>query len=946
LVNLTPQDRLDIFDRHCTGIQESGSDSYQYSAQCPFHDDTNPTFSFNIQEGVFSCKKPTCEAADGGNIATFLMKYYGIDSHEVPSKLMEMGYVDRISDNEPIDKEVVEKHHSLLMKNDQAKSFLKNHRGINEDSMRKFKLGYDGSRLLIPVRDVDGAYVNVRKYSTSADAKYLPWDSGYSASLFPINNLLDSDLVLLVEGELDAVLADQLGYPSLTTFGANTWSEGWNHLFANKIVYICYDNDDAGDEGRKKVAKNIYEYASSVNFVDLPVEEKGADFTDYIHVMGHSKDDFDNLMDEAEEFIVKDKPKETSDDDEPYKVKLGDASHKRFYQKEIETEVLVTGKATSPSIIPDEVTVTCDMDRGEKICNGCPMKEAHGVKDVEIDDAETVVDMMNTTKHQQNQAIKKHVGIKNCNQFEVMDDQNNNIEEVRVIPEVDIKDQNTSEYVVRDAFYVGHGIETNKSFRMKGKTIAHPRTQKVTHLFDEAVPLQDTVDNFVATDDVKDDLEIFRPDPGQSIEEKFSEIYDDLVANVTHIYQRNDLLGAVDLVYHSPLSFQFHDRMIDRGWLELLVLGDTRTGKTETVKSLCSHYAAGELSIGENSTYAGLVGGVEQLGDEWMMTWGKIPRNDKKMLIVDELSSLSQEEIGKMTGMRSSGVAEIVKIRTERTNARTRMVWMSNPRSNRTLSDFGLGVQAIPELIGKPEDISKFDMVVTCSSDEIDAEVYNQFDHDDVEHRYTSDLCHDLVMWVWSRGPDQVEFHDEAVRKILESAQWFGEKYSPAIPIVEAANQRIKLARISAAVAARMFSTGDEREKIIVKPEHAEFASRFLNSLLTKESLGYDIFSENRKKEQNLKNKEKIKNLIMGNRMTDTESFVDNMMDNKNFTKTDFVSFTGLNKGDAKKVLQLLLRNRAIKKSGNKFTTTTAFSKLLREIKSKDYGSDKNVNFI
>jgi len=946
MIELDKQDIHDIFERHCENIKQASSNKDQFYSCCPFHDDENPSFSFNIEKGKFKCQYPGCPAHEGGNIASFLMLEYGIKKEDVPKKLMQMGYRERTVDNEPIDPSIVEKYHSLLLKNDEAINFLKDYRGINKNSIRKFKLGFDGERLLIPIKDIDGTYVNIRRYASNANAKYLPWDSGYSASLFPIKNLVKSDWILLLEGELDAILGDQVGYPSLSTFGAGTWSSDWNSLFSGKIVYICYDNDEAGQTGAKNVAEQIYDYADKVHKIELPVEEKGADFTDYIHNMGHDKSDFDNLIEQTDPYIIKDKEKDEEDTNEPYEVPLATASHKDFYQKEISTECMVTGKAISPSIIPKKVRISCNVHRG-KTCNGCPLKEKQGLGEYELTEPETKIDMINCTTNAQINVIKEAIGISGCNQFEIDEIENSNVEEIRVIPEVDISDYATkdNDYVVRDCYHIGHGMETNKSYRMKGKTIAHPRSQKVTHVFEETKSIQDDVDNFILTDEKIEGMKKFQPE-GDDVEGKLAEIYEDFVANVTHIYQRDDLLCSVDLVYHSPLSFNFNGDFVRKGWLDLLVLGDTRTGKTATVESISAHYGAGELCIGENSTYAGLVGGVEKIGDEWMLTWGKIPRNDKKMLTVDEISSLTTDEIGRMTGMRSSGVAEIVKIRTERTSARTRMVWMSNPRSNRTLSDFTYGVLAIPELIGKPEDVSKFDFVVTCSSDEINPEVYNKFNHEELEHKYTSNICHDLVMWAWSRRPQDIEFTDEAIKQILNSAEWFGKKYSAAIPIVEAANQRIKLARLSASVAARLFSTDEEYEKVIVKKEHAKFASKFLNSLLSKPSLGYDLFSDNRNKDNHLQNEEKIKDVIQNGNLPDSESFIDNVLDNKSFTKTDFQIFTGLDKGTSQQFLSFLMQNRAIKKYGNKYAPTSAFAEALRDLKRHKYTGGKKVSFL
>src|SRR3546814_7187092 len=75
------------------------------------------------------------------------------------------------------------------------------------------------------------------------------------------------------------------------------------------------------------------------------------------------------------------------------------------------------------------------------------------------------------------------------------------------------------------------------------------------------------------------------------------------------------------------MDFKFKDVVLGKGWLELLVLGDTRTGKCEAALRLSDHYNAGVMKSCEGATFAGLVGGAEQAGSSWMVRWGTITLN-------------------------------------------------------------------------------------------------------------------------------------------------------------------------------------------------------------------------------------------------------------------------------------------------------------------------------
>lgn len=154
-------------------------------------------------------------------------------------------------------------------------------------------------------------------------------------------------------------------------------------------------------------------------------------------------------------------------------------------------------------------------------------------------------------------------------------------------------------------------------------------------------------------------------------------------------------------------------------------------------------------------------------------------------------------------------------------------------------------MQSVLKLFGKTEDVRRLDLAIAVASGEVDTELLNRFEDDisDIPHKYTSDLCNMRALWAWSRQPEQVIFQEEATKEILASATMMGKKYSSIIPIVEPADQRLKLARLSIAAAACMFST-DNGENIIVKKEHVQFVVSYLDKQYCKKTFGYDKLSQ------------------------------------------------------------------------------------------------------
>jgi len=63
---------------------------------------------------------------------------------------------------------------------------------------------------------------------------------------------------------------------------------------------------------------------------------------------------------------------------------------------------------------------------------------------------------------------------------------------------------------VRQAFFIGHGIESNKVYVFKGITIPDPKTQYATHMIHEARKAQDSIDTFKMNPKLKKALKVFQ----------------------------------------------------------------------------------------------------------------------------------------------------------------------------------------------------------------------------------------------------------------------------------------------------------------------------------------------------------------------------------------------------------------------------------------------------
>lgn len=319
----------------------------------------------------------------------------------------------------------------------------------------------------------------------------------------------------------------------------------------------------------------------------------------------------------------------------------------------------------------------------------------------------------------------------------------------------------------------------------------------------------------------------------------------------------------LDLVFHSGLTFRMGSEFVEKGWLDGIIIGDTRTGKSEASLRMIEEYGMGEMVSCESATYAGVVGGLDRTADNrWIVKWGSIPVNDRRIVILDEVSGLSPEQIAQMSSIRSSGIAEMTKIQNEKARARTRLVWLANPRDSR-MDDYTFGVQALPPLIGNNEDVARFDLAMGAFSREVSASLINTGGREVEDRRYETESLRNCLRWAWTRSADQIVFTDSAVRVALAEAKRLGDRYSESPPLVQGANARMKIARIAVAVAMRTFSSDDEG-RCIVDSRHIFAATEFLEKIYGNVDFGYGVISDqiNSDRDQTIDNMDRIMDYI------------------------------------------------------------------------------------
>ena len=254
--DMNPADFVTYLAKH--GITEVKQRGNEISFACPLHgcDDDHRSneeyhFSFNCEQCVWHCFK----CGEEGNYIT-LLKHFG-DYGEYCAQQKQTRVVNKDAKAKPTTFEaMVLKAHEKTR--DLARGYF-NGRGINDDSINRFKLGiwnHDGYKgFMIPVFDRDGkvAYLKLRRMPEAESAetvakamgkeqhvnKYTVYPTGSKLLLVGEDELIKSTAsdVLICEGELDRIISIQEGVkmPVVSSGGgAMTFKDDWFSLLENR----------------------------------------------------------------------------------------------------------------------------------------------------------------------------------------------------------------------------------------------------------------------------------------------------------------------------------------------------------------------------------------------------------------------------------------------------------------------------------------------------------------------------------------------------------------------------------------------------------------------------------------------------------------------------------------------------------------------------------------
>lgn len=633
-------------------------------------------------------------------------------------------------------------------------------------------------------------------------------------------------------------------------------------------------------------------------------------------------------------------------EEEAVELHLAQTGDATYTGKLVRTRVMVAGKKNTPYIVPKKIEYSC---WGKKNCKKvhCPLYNIENgtiYKALNVQDRE-LLQMCGVGDDNIKGIMRELSTIPACQRFDMTTVESVNLDELLVIPmaeddiqAIDEKTMTEGKYVLRKIYSVGGlPIQENKYYEIEGYVFPHPKNQEGTVIIKTAKPLQDVVERFKLTEDIKAGLKIFQPyeHTQEAIYEKLQSIMDDLTYNVTHIVERDEVLLGVLLTYHSVLRFTVPwDTQSIRGWVEMKILGDTATGKSALVEKVQKFVGLGARVNAESTSRTGLTYKMEQSGSggAWYIVWGAWPLADKELIWIDEDTGINKDEYGEMTLARSDGKLEVKRAVTAETPCRVRAILSGNVPGGKKLSNYTQGVEALKDIFNN-EDIRRFDFAVFMRYNDVDPGRYNE-KLKTYPVQITEELLKNNILFAWSRKTDDVIITADAIDRILEGATELSRLYGNAsdIPLVTPSDQRNKLARMAVALAALLHSVDESGERVVVWSSHVDFIVTYLKGVYNAAGCGLNYYAKLCVKEEDLDD-EKYKKLTGKLKEVDTlkgeikfTEFLNLFARTKYLRQTDLEAMLAVSKEEAKAIATALTRLKMVEITTGGYRKTSRFN--------------------
>lgn len=896
---------------------------------CPFphHDnlsnrdyyETKPSASINKDMGAFNC----FVCGRHGNELEFAQMLTGLSKDDIiKNHLVQEELEDDYSNWEKL------QHQDLLDDFDMLLQL--GSLNITEQVIRSVKLGKITNKLATPVF-VNGKLKNVARYNinklpntpkveymtNSKTGDIVPFDLWYGN---PANTVV-------CEGEKDMLVARSYGMNAITlTGGSQSLLQPW---YLDKIkgtnVYIVYDNDDAGRTGAKKLYKQLIDYCN-VFITDISVvcKEDKEDVSDFFNKYKKSREDFIYLLEHNSRQLTQSELKEVKTKGILNFTKLSENIKNSTIKKTVRSSLQIIATCLDTYAIPEYAVFRLknNVEIGEK-----RKTVSWFLKDSSGNFLELMEGKIKTKDIPDILAYLCKLPKKWFDFYDLELGKDKTIYKCIVTDEVkDNEEEKTNETNIDLYSFVP--LEIGNNYDLDYKLFPHPREGQ--KLIAVATNIRQTDYKFDKNNtEYLKSLDKFKVIT--NIKDKIDELYESARCHISphSHYLNKQMWFMMELVFNSPLDITYNGKI--RGALDVFILGDTRTGKSEASKNLTMLYDFGEVVPLKTATSASLIGGTDERLKRTKL--GALPRHHKELVVLEEFSGAPVDFIKSLTEIRSSNIVKIYRVAGEvKAPCKLRMITISNPIAYGTnlsqLASYPNGVEPLNELIKSPEDIARYDAFMLIPQHELVDPNKNPTRED-----LKIDKGHYKVKskWIKSLKAEDVVINSELGSYIFEKALQLNSMFSCSFPVFGSETNK-KIARLSSALACMLCNTVDYKNVIVTK-EHVDIIVDFLISIYDNNVFRLKDFAEEEKsfslvidKDTNVLNEIYPKNVTL----------IDFLANNSRVGRNELVTISGLSKDSFVKVFNLLASRKFVKLDREQVIPTIKFRKTYRLL-NKDF---------
>ena len=807
-------------------------DEYDFSKKetavcCPFphhtasgheYQETIPSAHINLDKGLFHCK--VCDK--GLSEVAFIAEILGC-SYESAIKISKMFTTkeDRFTwkDNS-ISPEIQELCLRL---------------GISKEVIEELELKTElGDEIAFPVF-LYGKVVDVRSYRPQDRANKIRSRVGTTTGMiipFDIWRQTPKDKwTIICAGEKDMAVTRSNGFNAITLTGGEKALPKIINPFKNRKVAICYDNDEAGIAGANTLAAFLMPYVKEVkvvtNFHEV-CKEHGEDLTDFFVKYKKTKADLKNYINNTPAF-TREQAKEEQLKRRPL-ITLLEASKPQYINRVVQSNVQVVATFEKAMPVPTTIYAKKINTSGDAKYNQMLVGEERTweLSENTCQDVLKLVDN-NFTEEQIRLNIRELLGISKYERdVKVEKPTKDTVYQCNVTDlfEATTKDIATIEFT---AYVLKKRLESGRKYLITYKLVPHPyKGQQLVMVILDVEEASDSISNFHITDEVKKNLDKFRELEG-TVPERINKLTEMVKAFIGY-NGYNKLIEAVDLSYHTVLEFNFGTFKNVRGYLDTLIVAESRVGKSSTAEALQRLYGLGAFTslAGNSATIPGIIGGSTKVNGNYQTRAGLIPMNHRGLVIFEELAKCNSNLVRELTDIRSSNQVRIARVSGVLTlPALVRMITLTNVRNTgskiKPINSYPNGIDILVDLIGSPEDIARYDLMLILGDQ--GNKIVDPFWEPSTP--FEPEAYQTRIRWVWSRTIDQIIIDKEVGKHILDRCNELNKTYDSHIKIFGTEAWK-KVARLAIAMAGYLVSTDSSYEKIIVTKEHVDAAVEYL----------------------------------------------------------------------------------------------------------------------